>query len=103
MARHRNDLKLRHNLYAVSPLNDPLRIRSCFDVRPMNQPFRAEVCRIFLGIGHIIFMREEDVREAPLSFEGLEKMFEISRGIDEPVAIRTFDEKAICTERLLRI
>jgi hypothetical protein len=79
VARHWNDPKLRHDLYTVSPVNDPFRIRSRFDVRPMNHPFRTEVCGILLCIGHIVFMREEDVRDAALLFEGLDEMCEISR------------------------
>ena len=45
----------------------------------MNQPFRAEVCRILLCIGDVVFMREENVRDAALLLEGLDEMFEIAR------------------------
>src|ERR1700675_3687677 len=79
VARHWNDLKLRHDLYTVSPLNDPFRIRNRVDVRLMNHPFRAEVGGIPLCIGHIVFMREEDVRDAALLFESLDEMFEVAR------------------------
>lgn len=79
VARNRNDQKLRHDLLTVSPFNDPFRIRNRFDVRPMNQPFRAKVRGILLCIGHIVFMREEDVRDASLVFEGLDEMFEVTR------------------------
>ena len=79
VARHWNDLKLRHGLYRVSSVNDPFRILSRFDVRPMNHPFRAEVCGILLCIGHIVFMREEDIRDAALLLESFDEMFEITR------------------------
>ena len=76
---------------------------SRLDIRPVNHPFRAEVGGIFLCIGHIVFMRQEDVRDAAFMFEGLDKMFKVTRRIDEPVAVRMFDEEAIRAERLLRI
>ena len=79
VARHRNDLKLRHDLDTFGPFNDPFRIRRGFDVRPMDDPFRAEMCGILLCIGHIVFVREEDVRNAALVFEGLDEMFKIPR------------------------
>src|SRR5690242_7599252 len=95
MARHRNDLKLRHDLYAIGLLNDPFRIRSRADIRPMDYPFRPEMRGVLLRIRHIVFMCEEDVRDAALLFEGRDEMFEITRRIDEPVAVRMLDEETI--------
>src|SRR5512140_3672935 len=59
MAWHGNDLKLRHDMDTVSPLNGPFRIRSRINVCLMNHPLRTEVCSILLCISHIVFMREE--------------------------------------------
>ena len=101
VARHRNDLKLRHDLNTVSPLYNPFRIRNRFDVRPMNQPFCSEVFGVLVGIGDIVFVCEKDVCETALLLEGLDQMLEVPGRIDQPVAVRVFDEEAIRTERLL--
>src|SRR4029077_2597961 len=79
MTRDRNDLKLRHDVYAVSSVNDPFSVRNRLGISAMDNSLRPKVAGILVRIGHVVFVRQKDIGDPTLLFEGLDEMVEIAR------------------------
>ena len=79
MARHRNGLKIIGKRHSVCPIHDPFRSGNGISVGSMDDPLRAEIRCIFVGIGNIVLMGEEDVFDSTSLLEGRNQMFEVAR------------------------
>ena len=100
MAGDGNDLKHVAIRLGMRTIDDHFRIGHRMRIRAVNDPFRSESPRVSGGIGHVVFMRQKDVRNPAHPVEGLDQRLEIPRRIDQPVAIRMPHEEAVGAEGL---
>src|SRR5207249_6797672 len=69
----------------------------------VNDPRRLEVTGISRGVRDIILVAQEDVPDAAHALEGLDQMRDVSRRVDQPIAMLMTNEITVGAERLLRI
>ena len=95
MAWYGNDLELRSHTDRLFPSNDLFCSGCGIHIGSMDDPLGAEMCGILVRIGHIVFVGQKDVGDAPSLRKDINEMFDIPRGIDQPIPVRMFNEKTI--------
>jgi hypothetical protein len=103
MAWDRDGLKVGGKVDRVGFVHDPFGSGYRIGIGSMDDPFRAEVFGVLVRVGHIVLVRKEDISNAALLLEDLDEMLDVARGIDQPVAVWMFDEKAVGAKRFLRV
>ena len=98
MAWNGNSEELRGETDRLRSLNYPLGILNGVGILTMDDPLGAEMFGVLAGVRDIVFMRQEDISKAPVSFKTLYELLEVSGRIHQPVAVGVPHEKAIRSE-----
>ncbi len=98
MARYGNDLEFRSDPNRLLPFDHPFRPGSGLRIRLMDDTRRAEMRGILIRIRHIILVGQKDMRYSSLPLKDFNEMFDLPRGVDQPIAGRMFNEKDVRSE-----
>src|SRR4051794_22196097 len=87
----------------LEPLEYSLGARLGRKLQLVNDPLGAKTRGVFVSVGDIIAVRQENVADAAALGEAARQVLDKPRRIDQPVATGMLDEVAVPTERLPRV
>ena len=90
-----DSLKVGGELQGIGSVYNPFGSRHCIGIGSMDDPLRAKVRGVLVRIGHIVFVRQKDVRDTASPFKEFDQMFDVAGGIDEPITVRMLDKKLL--------
>lgn len=82
-----NDRKVIVHYYRLVSANKPFSIRDCRHFSLMNYALAAKMASIFVSIGYIVSMRQEDISDSAQTLELGKQVCGVARRINKPVAL----------------
>src|SRR4051812_17699747 len=87
MAGRRNGEKAGGQFDAFQAVHHLLGVRLGIKFQAVNDATSTEMASIFIGVGHVVLMREKNVFHAAQRLEPADKLWQKFGGINEPVAV----------------